>query len=169
MEEWRPVTEPDFEDAYLVSSEGRVAKILRGSVDQETGYAVVCLSKKGVAYRYYRLHQLIARAFNGPQPEGMVVNHRDCDKRNNRPDNLEYITQRGNVLHAIMMGARKILKHPHNGQFKPLLTVDQVGEIKSLLNCGTPVHLIAADYLVTSQAIMNIKKGRNWNRVPAKP
>jgi hypothetical protein len=169
-EEWRPVTEPDFSDLYMVSNKGRVAKVLRGALNKGTGYVTIILARKGVAYRSYRVHQLVARAFNGEQPEGTIVNHIDTDKTRNEPLNLEYITQGENVRHAIRMRRRVIDKNPCNGQFKPLLTVDQVGEIKSLLQCvNLPLYLIAKDYGVTPQAIRNIKLGRNWNRVPAKP
>ena len=168
-EEWRPVTEPDFSDLYMVSSKGRVAKILLASPSRTNGYRTVLMSKKGRAYRSYRLHQLVAWAFRGPQPEGTVINHEDTDKSNNTPGNLEYVTQKENVRHGIRMGCRTMRKKPANGQFAPILSVDQVGEIKSLLNCGCPVYLIAKDYQVSTQSIRHIKSGRNWNRVVAKP
>lgn len=169
QEEWRPVTEPDFADLYMVSNKGRIAKILRGAKSKQTGYISIILARKGVAYRGYRVHQLVARAFNGPQPEGTIVNHKDCDKEINEPCNLEYITQGDNVRHGIRMRRRVVVKNPRNGQFSPLLTVDQVGEIKALLKDKAPIHLIAVDYGVSVQAIRAIKTGKNWNRVPAKP
>jgi hypothetical protein len=168
MEEWRPVTEPDFEDSYLVSSMGRVARIMRGGRSKSTGYISIILARKGVAYRAYRVHQLVARAFNGPQPEGTIVNHKDADKGNNQPANLEYVTQGDNVRHGIRMGCRLVKKNPSNGQFAPVLTVDQVGEIKAMLPCGVPLHVLAEEYGVSTMAIKYIKIGRNWNRVPAK-
>jgi HNH endonuclease/NUMOD4 motif len=168
-EEWRPVTEPDFADRYMVSNRGRVAKILRGSVNKGTEYVTIILAKKGVAYKSFRIHQLVARAFNGEQPEETIVNHKDCDKGHNEPENLEYITQKENVNHAIRWRRRVMVKNKRNGQFQPLLTVDQVGEIKALISSNTPLHWIAEDYGVSTQAIKHIKTGRNWNRVPAKP
>jgi len=168
-EEWRPVTEPDFADTYMVSNKGRMAKILRGAKPSNDWYTAIILCKKGIAYRSYRVHQLVARAFLGPQPEGTVVNHKDCDKTNDVPSNLEYITQLENVRHGLRLRRRVIEKNPKNGQFKPLLTVDQVGEIKNLLKWNTPLNVIADDYGVTVQAIRAIKQGHNWNRVPAKP
>lgn len=170
QEEWRDITEPDFAGMYMVSNRGRVAKVLRGGFSRSTGYTGIILSRRGVAYRAFRLHQLIAWAFNGPQPEDTVVNHRDGDKTNNDPANLEYVTQRENVRHGIRMGLRgKITKNVRNGQFLPVLTVDQVGEIKALLIGRCPVDLIAKDYGVSTESIRRIKLGRNWNRVPAKP
>ena len=166
-EEWRRVTEPDLQGDYLVSNKGNLAKILSGKTEAN-GYKQFIFSKRRVYYRSFRIHQLVARAFNGPQPEGTVVNHKDLDKTNNVPSNLEYITQLENVRHSLRMRKLPREKNPGNGQFKPVLTVDQVGEIKCLLDCGTPPRLIAKDYGVTEVSIRHIKKGRNWNRVPAK-
>lgn len=168
IEEWRNVTEPDFSESYMVSSLGRVAKILRGATCKTTGYRQIILCRKGIAYRAFRVHQLVARAFNGPQPEDTVVNHKDEDKTNNEPYNLEYITQGDNVRHSLRSGRRKMMKNRRNGQFLPMLTVDQVGEIKAMVWEGCPVDLLAKEYKVSVQSIISIKTGRNWNRVPAK-
>lgn len=169
-EVWRSVTEPDLEGDYLISNKGRFAKVLKGRRDPNTGYIQYIFSKRRVYYRSFRIHQLVARAFIGPQPEGTVVNHKDCNKTNNEPSNLEYVTQAENVRHGICMRRRAINKNPINGQFKPLLTVDQVGEIKCLLQYpNLPLYLIAADYGVSVITIRRIKLGQNWNRVPAKP
>ena len=47
------------------------------------------------------IHRLVAEAFCN-HPEGLdVVNHIDNDPANNKAENLEWTTQRGNVLHAM--------------------------------------------------------------------
>lgn len=38
------------------------------------------------------VHVLVAAAFNGPKPEGMITHHWDHNKRNNKPGNLGYVT-----------------------------------------------------------------------------
>lgn len=166
---WKPVTEPEFGDTYMVSNKGRMARVLKGSKISDDWYPSIIMSKRGVQYRAFRVHQLVAWAFLGPQPEGTVINHIDGDKTNATPDNLEYVTQKQNVQHSLRLRHRVIEKKPGNGQFKAILTVDQVGEIKCLLQCGCPVSVLAEEYGVTHQAIRAIKTGRNWNRVPAKP
>ena len=50
------------------------------------------------------VHSLVALAFIGPRPEGMEVNHKDCDKQNNALNNLEYVTHGENQRHAAQMG-----------------------------------------------------------------
>jgi hypothetical protein len=43
-----------------------------------------------------KIHHAVAYAFIGNRPDGMVIDHIDNDKKNNRLDNLQYITIREN-------------------------------------------------------------------------
>lgn len=47
----------------------------------------------------YKAHRLIASAFLGVST--LEVNHKDCNKGNNKINNLEYMTRRENMLHAV--------------------------------------------------------------------
>ncbi len=91
-------------DGYAVSSSGRVLG-LRGFVlsasTNNRGYKAVQAGGK-----LRTVHRLVAAAFLGPCPASKQVNHKDCDKANNRIDNLEYVTQLENNQHAIRSGRR---------------------------------------------------------------
>lgn len=50
------------------------------------------------------IHRLVAEAVYGPCPEGYEVNHKDGNKLNNHPSNLEYITHAENIQHASNLG-----------------------------------------------------------------
>ena len=47
---------------------------------------------------HYDVHRVVARAFYGPPPPHMIVDHRDEDKLNNHILNLQYITRSENQL-----------------------------------------------------------------------
>ena len=67
----------------------------RGVSDKTTGYNRVWCA--GVYMPAHRVGWLCA---NGPIPPGLVINHRDGNRRNNRLDNLEAVTHQQNMAHA---------------------------------------------------------------------
>lgn len=46
-------------------------------------------------------HRVVWRYFHGDIPEGCVVDHKNRKRHDNRPENLEPVTQRINVLRAL--------------------------------------------------------------------
>jgi hypothetical protein len=50
------------------------------------------------------IHSIVAEVHYGPRPEGLVINHKDGNKLNNHPSNLEYCTLKENIAHAIRSG-----------------------------------------------------------------
>jgi AraC-like DNA-binding protein len=52
-----------------------------------------------------RVHRIVADAWYGPPPTSQHhVNHKDGDKLNNHPDNLEWVTPTENYVHAMRLG-----------------------------------------------------------------
>lgn len=87
---------------YAINMEGDVynlktGKRLNGTVDK--GYIRVKLYRNGEYKRYY-VHDLMAKAFMNPDFSPFVVNHINGDKKDNRLNNLEIISQSANVKHA---------------------------------------------------------------------
>lgn len=71
---------------------------------KQTGYVYVGLHK-GNKYKSYRVHILVLEAFTDYKSgQGLVVDHIDCNKANNRLDNLEAVTPRVNAQRAIENG-----------------------------------------------------------------
>ena len=119
MEIWKDI--PGYEGKYQASNLGRIR-----SLDREIGVAGVKGHKtmKGRVLRpgptksghlYVALghgaagkpvHQLIARTFIGPRPEGADVCHNDGDPTNNCVDNLRYDTRTNNILDVYRSGKR---------------------------------------------------------------
>lgn len=94
---------PDTDGSYHVSPDGTVLSVrgkrtrkLRTSVGA-SGYKKLSL---GAARPNIEIHRLVATV-HIPKPDGCdVVNHKDGDKHNNHVDNLEWTTQRENMLHS---------------------------------------------------------------------
>lgn len=88
---------------YAVSYEGEVYSFKSNSLLTPSlcnrGYPYVGLRGSRI-----KIHILVCCAFYGPRPSGLVINHKDGVKANNRLDNLEYTTQAENIKHAYALG-----------------------------------------------------------------
>lgn len=107
------------------------------------------------------VHQVVFCFFNrGVDMSGKEVNHKDGNKQNNDPDNLELVTNLQNVQHANAMG---LIDHTKSSP----LTHQQVKEIKVLLNEGKlNCSRIAKMYNIKNpNVIYQIKKGKTWKQV----
>ena len=97
---------PTKVELYEVSNYGNVRRILLGG-----GYKAITGSVNNRGYRYFQIqrdgqrnnhlfHQLVAEAFIGERPEGLVVDHIDRDKLNNSAANLRYISFTENIRNS---------------------------------------------------------------------
>lgn len=116
-EQWRTI--PEFEGKYEASNYGRVRSLDRivvranrwgecehqwkGRVLKPVSHKGYLVTKLGACKYLFGIHQLVARAWYG-MPNGLVVNHINGVKTDNRPCNLEYITNTENVKHAYRTG-----------------------------------------------------------------
>lgn len=91
-ERWRQV--PGLDDRFVVSDHGRVRNLLTGGVlsgfPVRGGYLQLRLSvHQNKSYPY--IHDLVARAFLGPKPNGFDVDHENRVRTDNRLKNLRYL------------------------------------------------------------------------------
>lgn len=98
MEIWKPISE--FPGRYEVSNLGRIrvksTRLIRKLTLLNTKYLSIKfkIDKK----TYNRLvHRIVAREFCEGYSDGMVVNHKNADRLDNRACNLEWVTQKENV------------------------------------------------------------------------
>lgn len=111
MEEFRAVV--GYEDIYEISNLGNMRSIDRMSVGgrfgpyfikgkpistpiDTNGYRHMTLAR-GKHKRKINTHRLVASAFLG-EAKGLVVDHINGDRSDNRAVNLEYVTMRENIL-----------------------------------------------------------------------
>lgn len=93
--------------ACLASNDGKI-KHLNSPIkriheeDERPQYYSQCHNYKIVKIysKSHYVHRLVAAAFHGPCPEGLVVDHIDGNKLNNNAENLRYITAYENVSRA---------------------------------------------------------------------
>ena len=94
METWKPV--PGLEN-YLVSDQGRVAKVMKPGHGEKQRYPLVSLREAGKRANYY-VHELVLRAFVGERPEDGVVRHLNDVPTDNRLENLRWGTRSENQI-----------------------------------------------------------------------
>ena len=90
-----------YEGLYQVSSLGRVKRISDGRIlhqSNSAGYKIVGLIKDGTP-RSFGVHRLVAFAFCEGYKEGLVVNHINELKHDNRAENLEWCNASYNVTY----------------------------------------------------------------------
>ena len=177
IEIWCPVV--GFEDRYHVSNHGRVKslnyerrgyeKILnltnlncgptrRGNLV----YKRIALHKNSKRFDIL-VHRLVMEAFIGPCPNGYQVNHIDGDGCNNHISNLEYVTQSGNIRHAIDVLCRDFAKGERITLSK--LTELDIKEIRALYKSGIVQVDLAKRYKVTQTTISSILLRKTWKHV----
>jgi hypothetical protein len=99
---WKDVK--GYEGLYQVSDKGEVRRLLynktRPVKPRDGQYNTVTLSKNGIK-KSHAIHRMVAEAFL-ERPQGATeVNHKDGVKHHNNVENLEWVTQRENRLHAM--------------------------------------------------------------------
>ena len=100
-----------YETYFKVSTYGqiyskRTNKILKLCIGK-TGYYIFCTrfdGRLGKA-KCFKVHRLIAQTFMKNTDNKPFVNHKDLNKLNNNISNLEWVTAKENLLHAIENGA----------------------------------------------------------------
>lgn len=118
MEVWKDV--PGYDGNYEASNKGRLrsknrtiyykdgrvrkhnGRMMEGTLTPN-GYMQVSLSKNSKRVST-SLHRIVAHTFLGEPEKDYVVNHKDGNRTNNVVENLEWVTQRENVIHAFETG-----------------------------------------------------------------
>jgi len=98
---------PGFEGYYSATRDGKIYRHARKNVKagwikerRNREYSRVPLSKVGERRKWHHVHRLIAITFI-PNPDNKPqVNHKNCNKHDNRVANLEWVTWRENWEHA---------------------------------------------------------------------
>ncbi|MDB4302121.1 NUMOD4 domain-containing protein [bacterium] len=176
-EVWKDVE--GYEGTYQVSNLGNVKSLDRNVIYKdgktvpykgETKSKVI--DKYGYEYvglylnqkhKQGMIHRLVAKAFipninNKPQ-----INHIDGNKLNNKTENLEWVTNRENIDHAVKTGL--LDKVTGENHYKSKLTNKDVLVIRKRVENGETYQTIANDYGVVKSTIGFLINGKTWSRV----
>jgi HNH endonuclease len=97
-----------------------------------------------INYKGYAVHDLVCRAFHGDPPtEDLVVNHKDEDPGNNKPDNLEWLSFGDNI------------RYSHN---KPVIQL-QDGQVAAEFESMTAASLATGTSLGSISNVCRMKRG----------
>ena len=169
-EEWRPVV--GFEGRYEVSSLGRIRsfagvgrnstwgphnkpKILSSWLSG-SGYPTIHLGGRR-DQRKASIHTLVAEAFIPNPHQEKEVNHIDGDKLNNVVANLEWVSRKANMRHAVATGLVAQGSAHHNARH----TEKEAWMVVGALLCGNSYTEIEKALGVNRGLIKAIAKGRS--------
>ena len=103
QEIWKDIK--DYDGLYQVSNLGRIKRLLNKSykicnLTLQHGYLYCRLSKNN-KQKKYRVHRLVALAFLSNTNNYKEINHINCNKQDNRVENLEWCSSSYNKIHAL--------------------------------------------------------------------
>ena len=153
------------------------------------GYLMVALS--GAKTRRAYVHHLVAEAFLGSRPDGMVINHKDRDRTNNAVDNLEYVSRKENCDHSLRIGVPRrkgptkpklplkgkprgadhwTAKYPEKiakGLKMPhcKISAEKVREARSRVAAGTKQNVIATEFGISVAQMSRVIRGTRWKYI----
>jgi len=131
------------------------------------GYLMVTLYRDGKRKKML-VHRLVAERFLGPAPSpDHEVNHKNGDKADNCPENLEWITCSENHMHAYRVLGREAAPSKGEAHGNSKLTRREVVEIRKLYATGRYTYAgLGKMFGVDCTNIGHIVRREAWRHVP---
>lgn len=167
-EVWRSIK--GYEGRYCVSSRGRVKSVTRKGCNGQIlkhkltndGRPIVTIRDKNNNKKTHRICVLVASAFLGERPTGMVCCHNDGDNKNNNVINLRWDTHKGNELDKKKHGTYLCGSKMYNAT----LTEDVVLLLKeNLITKNMKRKEFCNLYGVSINSYKDIQRNKTWKHV----
>lgn len=125
------------------------------------GYLVIGLSKNKKCKLHY-IHRLIAEAFIPNPQKKPQINHKDGNKLNNKLENLEWVTCKENINHAISTGLT--IAKPRYGEKNPAHKVT-LYQVKKIRKEKGMLKNIAPKYGISISQTWAIINNKSWTNI----
>ena len=118
MEQIEIKQHPEFTH-YGADADGNIYSLKFGKIKEhiqsphQRGYLHFTATQYGNR-KSYLSHRFIYECFNGMIPDGLQINHIDCDKHNNALYNLELVDQWMNMYHGKENGVQYGSSNPNH-------------------------------------------------------
>lgn len=156
MEIWKDIT--GFEGKYKVSNTGKILSIKNNIILKpliNKGYEYVQLRRR----KSTAVHRIVAAEFIGHS--SLSIDHIDCNPRNNKVENLQYVTIGENVKLSFSRGTAAIGSAKNQSK----LIEKDIIDIRKMISDGILLRDIASKYNISLSAVSMIKRKRTWSHV----
>lgn len=165
-EEWRPIA--GYVGVYSVSNYGRVRRDAMGKGTRIGRILTPTRSGKYIGYmlfdegvRYRSVHGLVAAAFIGERPIGLITHHINGQMDDNFVGNLRYITHAEAVRLGVKMGVRKYKSNINRNA----LSDKQVRLLRSVKLKRGDIAAYAREFGVTYLTIFRAVHGHSYKDI----
>ena len=142
----------------------RPCQKVRAEFMTRDGYLLVTTTISGVKTTA-SAHRIVWTHIHGSIPNGLTINHRNGEKADNRPENLELATQSQQRRHALTV--LNVNRNRPKGSLHPKtrLTETDVVRMRAERASGMKVKDIAKKYKMRPKAVSAICTGRTWKHI----